>query len=366
MLCSFLLLVYIKYVKILDMFDNIDILKNKYEELQARLEQPEVYADAQMFRKLSKEASDIEPVVSKYIEYLKCDDDISAAIELDDSEELKLAKENKERIENELLILLLPKDPNDGKNTIVEIRAGVGGEEGSLFAGDLYRMYSMYAERKGWKLELVNLNETELGGIKEITFVLEGENVYSRMKYEAGGHRVQRVPVTESGGRIHTSAATVAVMPEIEDVDFKLDMNDVRIDVFRSSGAGGQKVNKTSSAIRATYIPTGLVVECQDERSQYKNKDRALQILRSRLWEEAQAKQDAAVSEERRNQIGSGDRSDRIRTYNFPQNRVTDHRLEGDVKNFNLDKIINGDIDDIIDSLIAQEQTKLLNENKGI
>lgn len=348
------------------MFNNIIDLKNKYEELKARMEQPSIFSDAQAYMKLSREANELEPIISAYDEYLRCDDDIAAAIELEDNDELKLAKDRKEELEKEIMLLLLPKDPNDEKNTIIEIRAGVGGEEGSLFANDLYRMYSMYCEKRGWKIEVVNLNETELGGIKEITFMVEGDRVYSRMKFEAGGHRVQRVPVTESGGRIHTSAATVAVMPEIEEVDFKLNMSDVRIDVFRSSGAGGQKVNKTSSAIRVTYIPTGLVVECQDERSQYKNKDRALQILRSRLWEEEQAKQDAAVSAERKNQIGSGDRSDRIRTYNFPQNRVTDHRLEGDVKNFNLDKVINGELDDIIDALIAQEQTKLLNENNSI
>ena len=221
-------------------------------------------------------------------------------------------------------------------------------------------MYAMYAEMHGWKVEIANLSETELGGIKEIDFVIEGEGAYSRLKYEAGGHRVQRVPVTESGGRIHTSAATVAVMPEIDEVDFKLDLNDVRIDVFRSSGAGGQKVNKTSSAIRVTYLPTGLVVECQDERSQYKNKDRALQILRAKLYEQEQAKQDAAVSAERKSQIGSGDRSDRIRTYNFPQNRVTDHRLTGENKNFNLQQVIDGNLDEIIDALIAQDQAEKL------
>jgi peptide chain release factor 1 len=242
----------------------------------------------------------------------------------------------------------------------MEIRGGVGGEEGMLFAADLYRMYALYAERRGWKLEIVNLSETELGGIKEISFVVEGSGAWSRLKYEAGGHRVQRIPVTESGGRIHTSAATVAVMPEIEDVDFKLDLDDVRIDVFRSSGAGGQKVNKTSSAIRVTHIPTGMVVECQDERSQYKNKDRALQILRAKLYEQEQAKQDAAVAAERRSQIGSGDRSERIRTYNFPQNRVTDHRLSGDVKNFNLQPVINGDLDALIDALVTADQAALL------
>lgn len=345
------------------MFNNIDNLKRQYEEILERLEQPEIYSDAGKYNSLMKEARELEPIVSVYNKYLQCDEDIAAALELDDGDELKSAKEARERLEKELQILLLPKDPNDEKNTIVEIRAGVGGEESSLFAADLYRMYQMYAESKGWKTEIVNISETELGGIKEIVFMIEGERVYSRLKFEAGGHRVQRVPVTESGGRIHTSAATVAVLPEVDDVDFKLDMNDVRIDVFRSSGAGGQKVNKTSSAIRVTYIPTGLVVECQDERSQYKNKDRALQILRSKLYEEEQSRQDASVAAERKSQVGSGDRSDRVRTYNFPQNRVTDHRLEGENKNFNLSQVIDGSLDQIIDQLVAQDQARKLNED---
>ena len=348
------------------MFNNIDSLKKQYEELQQRLSQPEVYSDASSYNRFMKELKDIEPVVLAYNAWLSCDDDIAAAIELEDSGELKAARENKAKLEEEIKILLLPKDPNDEKNTILEIRAGVGGEESSLFAADLYRMYQMYAETKGWKIEIMNISETELGGIKEIVFIIEGERVFSRMKYEAGGHRVQRVPVTESGGRIHTSAATVAVLPEIDEVDFKLDMNDVRIDVFRSSGAGGQKVNKTSSAIRVTYLPTGLVVECQDERSQYKNKDRALQILRSKLYEAEQAKQDASVAAERKSQVGSGDRSDRVRTYNFPQNRVTDHRLEGELKNFNLSQIIDGNLDPIIDALITKDRAEKLNENSSI
>ena len=342
------------------MFENIEILIKQREELLGRMERPEVYSDALEYNRLDKECKEISPIADKYIEYKNCLEDIEAAKELEDNELLKESNDKLLVLEKELKILLLPKDPNDEKNTIFEIRSGVGGEESALFANDLYRMYSMYAESMGWKIEIMNISETELGGIKEIVFIIEGDHVYSRMKFEAGGHRVQRVPVTESGGRIHTSAATVAVLPEIDDVDFKLDMNDVRIDVFRSSGAGGQKVNKTSSAIRVTYLPTGLVVECQDERSQYKNKDRALQILRSKLYEEAQAKQDAEVASERKNQVGSGDRSDRIRTYNFPQNRVTDHRLEGDVKNFNLEKVINGELGPIIDSLIAQKQIEEL------
>ena len=245
----------------------------------------------------------------------------------------------------------------------MEIRGGVGGEEGMLFAADLYRMYSMYAERKGWKVEIANLNETELGGIKEISFVIEGEGAWSRLKFEAGGHRVQRVPVTESGGRIHTSAATVAVLPQVEEVDFQLNPNDLKIDTYRSSGAGGQHVNKTESAIRITHLPTGTVVECQDERSQYKNKDRAMQILRAKLYEREQARQNAAVAAERKSQIGSGDRSERIRTYNFPQNRVTDHRLTGDIRNFNIDRIMNGDLDELIDALITMDQAAKLTES---
>ena len=275
-------------------------------------------------------------------------------------EEYSEAKQKLGELEEKLKILLLPKDPNDAKNVIMEIRGGVGGEEGMLFAADLFRMYSMYAESRGWRIEIANINETELGGIKEISFVVEGEGAYSRLKFEAGGHRVQRVPVTESGGRIHTSAATVAVLPEIEDVDFKLDMNDLKIDTYRSSGAGGQHVNKTESAIRITHLPTGTVVECQDERSQYKNKDRAMQILRSKLYEAEQAKQAAAVAAERKSQIGSGDRSERVRTYNFPQNRVTDHRLTGDNKNFNIAAIMNGNLDPLIDALVTAEQAEKL------
>ena len=350
------------------MFENLDALKKQYEELQQRLEQPEVYSDAAAYSRFQKELKEIAPVVEAYGQYLAEEDAMASALELmEDPELADLAKEEyasarqkKEELEKTIQMLLLPKDPNDGKNVIMEIRSGVGGEESALFASDLYRMYAMYAEMHGWKVEIANLSETELGGIKEIDFVLEGEGAYSRLKYEAGGHRVQRVPITESGGRIHTSAATVAVMPEIDEVDFKLDLNDVRIDVFRSSGAGGQKVNKTSSAIRVTYLPTGLVVECQDERSQYKNKDRALQILRSKLYEQEQAKQDAAISAERKSQIGSGDRSDRIRTYNYPQNRVTDHRLIGENKNFNLQQVIDGNLDEIIDALIAQDQAEKL------
>ena len=350
------------------MFEKLKLLKNQYEELQKRMEMPETYSDPALYARLDRESREIAPVVEAYSQYERACADMDSALQLmNDAEMRELAQEEyaqakseKEHLEQEIKILLLPKDPNDSKNVIMEIRGGVGGEEGMLFAADLFRMYFMYAESKGWKIDIVNINETELGGIKEISFVIEGEGAYSRLKFEAGGHRVQRVPVTESGGRIHTSAATVAVLPQVEEVDFKLDMNDLKIDTYRSSGAGGQHVNKTESAIRITHLPTGTVVECQDERSQYKNKDRAMQILRSKLYEAEQEKQRSAVAAERKSQIGSGDRSERIRTYNFPQNRVTDHRLSGDNKNFNISSIINGDLDPLIDALVTADQAAKL------
>ena len=350
------------------MTERLRQIKNQYEQLLRRMEEPETYLDPSLYSRCDREARELRPLVEAFDALEKAGEDMRSAQDLmNDPEMRELAQEEyqqaKERIEalnREIRILLLPKDPNDSKNVIMEIRGGVGGEEGMLFAADLYRMYSMYAESKGWKVELANVNETELGGFKEISFVIEGEGAYSRLKYEAGGHRVQRVPVTESGGRIHTSAATVAVLPQVEDVDFKLDMNDLKIDTYRSSGAGGQHVNKTESAIRITHLPTGLVVECQDERSQYKNKDRALQILRSKLYEQEQAKRNAEVAAERKSQVGSGDRSERIRTYNFPQNRVTDHRLSGDVRNFQIDRIINGDLDPLIDALVTADQAERL------
>lgn len=350
------------------MFEKLKALKNQYEQLQQRMQMPETYADPALFAKYDRESREIAPVVEAYCAYEKAQADMLSAQELMDEPEFKelaqeehsAARAERDRLEREIKLLLLPKDPNDAKNVIMEIRGGVGGEEGMLFAADLFRMYSMYAERRGWKVEVANVNETELGGIKEISFVVTGFGAYSRLKFEAGGHRVQRVPVTESGGRIHTSAATVAVLPEIDEVDFKLDMKDLKIDTYRSSGAGGQHVNKTESAIRITHLPTGTVVECQDERSQYKNKDRAMQILRSKLYEAELARQNAAVAAERRSQIGSGDRSERVRTYNFPQNRVTDHRLTGDAKNFNIASIINGDLDPLIDALITAEQAEKL------
>ena len=350
------------------MLDKLRILKNQYEQLQRRMEEPETYSNPALYARCEREARELAPIVGAYCEYERAEADVRTSLELMDDAELRElaqeeyaeAKARMTELSEKMKLLLLPKDPNDAKNVIMEIRGGVGGEEGMLFAADLFRMYSMYAESRGWRIEIANINETELGGIKEISFVVEGEGAYSRLKFEAGGHRVQRVPVTESGGRIHTSAATVAVLPEIEDVDFKLDMNDLKIDTYRSSGAGGQHVNKTESAIRITHLPTGTVVECQDERSQYKNKDRAMQILRSKLYEAEQAKQAAAVAAERKSQIGSGDRSERVRTYNFPQNRVTDHRLTGDNKNFNIAAIMNGNLDPLIDALVTADQAEKL------
>ena len=342
------------------MFDKLERLKNQYEELTARMERPEVYSDAAAFAACEREARELRPIVGAYRAFVAAGEDMSAAEELGDEEEYRAAKAARERCESELRLLLLPKDPNDGKNVIMEIRGGVGGEEGMLFAADLFRMYSMYAERKGWRIEVANSSETELGGYKEISFIVDGEGAWSRLKFEAGGHRVQRVPVTESGGRIHTSAATVAVLPEIGEVDFRLDPNDLKIDTYRSSGAGGQHVNKTESAIRITHLPTGTVVECQDERSQYKNKDRAMQILRAKLYEAEQEKQRSALAAERRSQIGSGDRSERIRTYNFPQNRVTDHRLSGEGRSFQIGSIMDGDLDALIDALVTADQAAKL------
>ena len=343
-------------------------VRRQYEELQQRLQEPATWENPTLYAALQRDLQELTPVAEAYTAWEKTGEQIREAEEmLSDPEMKEIAWEEKQallkeldRQEHELRLLLLPKDPNDGKNVIMEIRAGVGGEEGALFASDLYRMYALYAETRRWKIEVVNLNETELGGIKEISFVVEGDSAYSRMKYEGGGHRVQRVPVTESGGRIHTSAATVAVLPQVEEVDFRLNMKELKIDTFRSSGAGGQHVNKTESAIRVTHLPTGLVVECQDERSQYKNKDRALQIMRAKLYEREQEKQHAALAAERKSQVGSGDRSDRIRTYNFPQNRVTDHRLTGDGRSFNLESVINGNLDPLIDALTASDQAEKL------
>ncbi|MBR5381575.1 MAG: peptide chain release factor 1 [Oscillospiraceae bacterium] len=350
------------------MLDKLKAVEERYGELERRMQEPEVYTDPALYARLAREQKEIFPVVEAYRRYGKAKSDAEGAEALLGDpdlremakEELERARAEMEKTAEELKLLLLPSDPNDSKNVVMEIREGTGGEEAALFAGDLFRMYGMYADRKGWKLEIVNVNETELGGIKEVSFLIEGEGAYSRLKFESGGHRVQRVPVTESSGRIQTSAATVAVLPEVEDVEFDIDPKDLQIDTFRSSGAGGQHVNKTESAIRITHLPTGVVVECQDERSQYKNKDRAMKILRSKLCEAEREKQNTAIAAERKSQVGSGDRSERVRTYNFPQNRVTDHRLSGDVKNFNIAAIINGDLDELIDALVTADQAEKL------
>ena len=350
------------------MLEKLRQLENRYSELAQRMEMGDIYADPAAYTKCVREMKELEPIVNAYREYTGCEKAMQEAEELMSDPEFKElaqeeyneAKARFEELGEEIKILLLPRDPNDERNVIMEIRSGVGGEESALFAYDLFRMYSMYAESKGWKTDIVNVNETELGGIKEMSFVIEGQGAYSRLKFEAGGHRVQRVPETESGGRIHTSAATVAVLPEAEEVEFEINPADLQIDTYRSSGAGGQHVNKTESAIRITHLPTGVVVECQDERSQYKNKDRAMKILRSKLYEAEQQKQAAAIAAERKSQVGSGDRSDRVRTYNFPQNRVTDHRLTGEVRNFNIQSVLNGGLDPIIDALVTAEQAEKL------
>lgn len=359
------------------MLDKLRQIEEKYVEIENKMATPEVYTDPSVYAKYAKEQKELTPVVEAYRRYTGFEAVANEARELLDSgvddpefkemlkEELAQAKSAMEKGEEELKILLLPRDPNDSRNVIIEIRGGAGGEEAALFAADLYRMYSMYAERKGWKTEIVNINETELGGIKEIGFIIEGDGAYSRFKFESGGHRVQRVPVTESSGRIQTSAATVAVLPEAEEVEFEINPGDLQIDTFRSSGAGGQHVNKTESAIRITHLPTGVVVECQDERSQHKNRERAMKILRSKLYEAELEKQNAAIAAERKSQVGSGDRSERIRTYNFPQNRVTDHRLTGDNKNFNINMVINGDLDEMIDALVTADQAEKLKASAG-
>ncbi|MFQ7116385.1 MAG: peptide chain release factor 1 [Acutalibacteraceae bacterium] len=352
------------------MFDKLQGIEDKLEKINSSLCDPEVVSNQEEYKKLMREAKTLTPIVEKLREYKKANSDLTEAKEmladssLDKefrdmaSEEAAEAQKKTEELKEELKVLLLPKDPNDYKNVIVEIRGGAGGEEAALFAGSLFRMYSMYAERKGWKTEIMNENPTELGGYKEISFMIEGEGAYSRLKFESGVHRVQRVPETESQGRVHTSTVTVAVLPEAEEVEFTLDPADLQIDVFRSSGAGGQKVNKTSSAIRVTYLPTGMVVECQDERSQYKNKDKALKVLRSRLLEEKTAKQNAEIAGERRSQVGTGDRSERIRTYNFPQGRVSDHRIG--LTLYKIEAIMNGDLDEIIDALVTADTAEKL------
>lgn len=349
------------------LFNHIDELERTYTDLGEQINDPDIIANQEKWQKLMKEYSNMGPVVEKYREYKNALKSAEEAEEMlkeskDEEfrellkEELTQSKEDAEKFREELKVLLLPKDPNDSKNVIMEIRAGTGGNEAAIFAGELFRMYVRYAENRKWKTEIISASESDLGGFKEVIFMVTGQGAYSRFKFESGTHRVQRVPVTESNGKIQTSAATVAVLPEADKVDVNIDMNDVRIDVFRASGNGGQCVNTTDSAVRVTHIPTGIVVSCQDEKSQLKNKDKALKVLYSRIYKLEQEKHDSAISENRRQQVGSGDRSEKIRTYNFPQGRVTDHRAG--ITLYKIDAIMNGDLDDIIDVLTANDQAE--------
>ena len=351
------------------MFDRLISIEERYNEILRLLTDPNVASDQNEFKKLMKEQSDLSPIVEAYRKYEGAKQTIADSLELLEEEsdeemrefakeELSEAKKEVEDLEEELKILLLPKDENDDKNVVVEIRAGAGGDEAALFAAELYRMYNRYAERNGWKSELVSVNEMGIGGMKEVVFMINGQGAYSKLKYESGVHRVQRVPVTESGGRIHTSTATVAVMPEAEDVDVEIDMNDCKFDVFRASGNGGQCVNTTDSAVRLTHIPTGIVISCQDEKSQLKNKDKALKVLKARLYDLELQKKQAEESAQRRSQIGTGDRSEKIKTYNFPQGRVTDHRIG--FTSYRLESILDGDIFELIDNCIAADQAAKL------
>ncbi len=352
------------------MFEKLSFIEERFTELAEKISDPAVIADQESWRKLCKEHADITPIVEKYREYKQTKETVDEAREMltDNSldkefrtmleEEISVGQKNISRFSDELKILLLPKDPNDEKNVIVEIRGGAGGDEAALFAGDLFRMYSMYAESHRWRIEILNQNATGMGGYKEISFSIEGSGAYSRLKFESGVHRVQRIPATESGGRIHTSTVTVAVLPEVEEVEVDINPNDLRIDVFRAGGPGGQCVNTTDSAVRVTHLPTGLVVSCQDEKSQHKNKDKAMKILRSRLFDLMLSEQQAQIAQERKSQVGTGDRSERIRTYNYPQGRVTDHRVG--LTLHRLDSILDGDLDEIIDTLITTHQSELL------
>ncbi len=350
------------------MLKNLEQIAVRYDEINEKLSDPSVISDNEAYTSLMKEFKNLSPIYEKYLELKKCNDDLNEALELleiGDKELKEMAKEQlesskvlMEKLNEEIKILLLPRDPDDDKNVIIEIRAGAGGEEAALFANSLSRMYTMYAESKRFKTEVLSLNETGLGGIKEISISIEGQGAYSLLKFESGVHRVQRVPETESGGRIHTSTVTVAVLPEAENVEVDINPTDLQIDTYRASGAGGQHVNKTESAIRITHIPTGVVVECQDERSQFKNKDKAMKILRSRLYEMERMKQEEKIASDRKSQVGTGDRSERIRTYNFPQGRVSDHRIGLTVHS--IDAVMNGDLDFIIESLITASQTEKL------
>ena len=348
------------------MFDKLETVEQRYEEITKLISDPEVIANQAEWQKLMKEHASIEEIVLKYREYKKTKQNMHEAEEMMQDKELKElaemeyyeAKEKLPKIEDELKILLIPKDPDDDKNIICEIRAGAGGEEAALFAGTLFRMYTMYAEKKRWTLEILNENETGLGGYKEITFMVTGKGVYSRLKFESGVHRVQRVPDTESSGRIHTSTATVAVLPVVEDVEIEINPADIKMEVFRSSGAGGQHINKTSSAVRLIHEPTGIVVECQTERSQFQNRDNAMKMLRTKLYEIEKQKQDSEVANARKSQVGSGDRSEKIRTYNYPQGRITDHRIGMSI--YQMENFLNGDIDEMVDNLIAADRAERL------
>ena len=351
------------------MFDKIEDILRRYEDITMELNDPYVVSDQNKFRNLMKEQKSLEALVECYKEYKKCKQTIDDSLQLLDEEsdpdmkemlreELSEAKDRIPELENQLKILLLPKDPNDEKNVIVEIRAGVGGEEAALFAADMYRLYTRYAERQNWRVETMSVEDTGLGGIKDVSFMIKGAGAYSRLKFEGGVHRVQRIPATESGGRIHTSAVTVAIMPEVEDVEVEIDMNDCKFDVFRASGNGGQCVNTTDSAVRLTHLPTGIVISCQDEKSQQQNKAKALKVLRAKLYELEEQKKHNSEAALRKSQVGSGDRSDKIRTYNFHQGRVTDHRIN--LTLYKIDQIMDGDLDEIIDSLIAADQAEKL------
>ncbi|MCF6460802.1 peptide chain release factor 1 [Clostridium sp. Cult3] len=353
------------------MLEKLSFLENKYKELSQKIIDPEIINQIEEWQRLVKEHAEVEPIVFKYREYTKAqtileEDKEMLKDKIDDEmrellkDEIAELEETTAQLEEELKILLIPKDPNDHKNVIVEIRAGAGGDEAGLFAGDLFRMYSMYGERQGWKIELMSTSEQGVGGFKEVIFMIKGKGAYSRLKYESGVHRVQRVPTTESSGRIHTSTATVAVLPEAEDIDIEVNPNDIRIDVFRSSGNGGQSVNTTDSAVRITHLPTGMVVSCQDEKSQHKNRDKAMKILKTRLYDKILSEQHNEIAEERRSQVGTGDRSERIRTYNFPQGRVTDHRINMTIHR--LENFLNGDIDEMIDALITSDQAEKLKQ----
>lgn len=348
------------------MFDNLDAIEQKYEDLTVKISDPEIISNQVEWRKMMKEHSDLEPIAMKYKEYKNTKQRLEEAKEMLSDKEMKElaeeemleAKELLPKLEEELKVLLIPKDPDDEKNVICEIRAGAGGEEAALFAGTLFRMYSMYCDRKHWKIEVLNENTTELGGIKEMSFAVTGKGAYSRLKFESGVHRVQRVPETEASGRIHTSTASVAVLPEVEDVEIEINPADIKMEVFRASGAGGQHVNKTSSAVRLIHIPTGMVAECQTERSQVQNRDYAMKLLRSRLYEKEKRERDSQLENERRSQIGSGDRSEKIRTYNYPQGRITDHRIGMSI--YQMENFLNGDLDEMIDNLIAADTANKL------